>query len=368
MECGQGGLTDEYPITMDDNSEFVPDSNSSVTTATTSLSSHPPRSAFAAESSEMEDSGSTRLGSDWSNPESYLTTVSPVCKELPAQTSAVKSILKNRNHQNHGTVDSCPHDFEANPGFITPHTNRNLSKSVTFKLPLTDSSGDFGNSTGSSSVLALETPEHLWNALPPYTVNRRKQERGAEGMAGREEGGVAGREEGGVAGREEEGVASSSVLALETPGHLWHALPFTVDRRKQEGGAKGMAGREEGGVAGREDGALTVAEECYNPTEAAIPDKSLCKAHDTSDSTIFLEREKSLSGSTTAWESMQGKLPQPWDSEDQSFDIKMEQFFSQNDKLSLLDTAGEGISILAMETPAFMWASPPINFINSTFN
>ncbi len=287
MECGTTRLTSDS-TRMDDSlnptSSWKSASNAS----------------FAAESSEMEDSTSTRLGSDWGSPEPYVT-LSPVARELPAQTSAIKSILKSRNRN----TDSCPSDSEGNCDFVTPRrTNKNLSKSVTFKLPLTDSSGDFGSSTG-SSILALETPEHLWCALPSHHVGR----------------------------REGEGKDSSEALGRR------EAHPIMDSS----------------------------AEKCF---QTGVTMKEKPDSMGAFQDLPALEREKIIARGTLAQECMPtgvAKSSQPWDGEDSSFDVKIEHFFSQKDNHPLLDVE-EGMSILAMETPAFMWASPPINFIDGTFN
>lgn len=104
------------------------------------------------------DSDSTRLDSDCTRLDSDSTRFDPnsTCpgtdgldgqnclstphRPLPVPTSAKKSILKNR--------------------YECPFTCKNLSKSVTFKLPSDSSECE------SCSVLASETPEYLWHALP----------------------------------------------------------------------------------------------------------------------------------------------------------------------------------------------------------
>lgn len=84
------------------------------------------------------DPNSTCPGTDGRDGQNCLSTPH---RPLPVPTSAKKSILKNRYHE-------------------CPFACKNLSKSVTFKLPSDSSECE------SCSVLASETPEYLWHTLP----------------------------------------------------------------------------------------------------------------------------------------------------------------------------------------------------------
>ena len=317
MECGQQR---DDSTRMDDNdvSGFLPDATSG-----SGLSLKASASFDEVGSGETGDSSLTRLDSDWSYPES-CATISPLCREPLTQASVRKSILKKRNPLRQ---------------FDSETANRTLSKSVTFKLPLTDSSsGDFGSSsTGSSSILALETPEHLWQALPLDLARRKEREDSRILDAARENGltpGVTAQVKSSAQPHSGDAGLSMGYKHLETHHHH----PIAGDS---------SAGLSPGQLWGTE-GACSIS------TSLEMVE------NENNDATTVEHLQSGLSAPSVKSPLQQ---QQPWDIES-SLDAKMDEFFSQNDKLS----QEEGTSILAMETPAYLWASPPVNFINSTFN
>lgn len=259
------------------------------------------------------NSSSTRMDFNWSEVESHMDVSMITPDKLPpVQTnSIVKSILKTR----HGKRD-----------LDTPCFRKNLSKSVTFKLP-SDSSTTHSNN--GSSVLAYETPEHLW-CTPPHHYGK-EAEPGSNTRA--------------------EGTYGSN------PTYTALACDGAVKSRSNTpavGTCTSPAGCANGGVTVKS--AMTSAHlaEC-----GVVATKLSCTARENTTNVENCTAPDGVRGTSVAKDVCRDQFS----AEFSQYMASSDHDFHDSELLEL-----EGVSVLATETPADMWCSPPINFINNTLN